>query len=84
MTIEVIISDDIGTTSVEIEAKSGREAVYRAALGFVLKAEREGFSNAGYTVDFDDPEVGSRAALYFLELEDSEGVSDPTFFESII
>ncbi len=85
MTIEVVISDDIGSTSVEANnALTGVEAVIEVATGYVVKSIRDGFSFEGYTLDFEKPEVGARVRLRFYNFESNDGLSDAKYFESII
>jgi hypothetical protein len=82
--MEVIITDDIGTTYIDYENGSGNEIenVILAATGYALKALRDGFSFEGFLIERDStsPET-NRVSLSFLRFEGNENDTDLIFFE---
>ena len=79
-TIEVVLADGIGVTSIEVYADTLREAVYVAANGYAVESLRNGFSFDGYRLTFDD---NGRGLFRFVNFESDGGFSEELTFEAI-
>ena len=78
--MEVVISDGIGVSTIEVDAIKTREAVIIAATDYVRKTVSDGFRFDNFRVVFETDNI---VRLVFERFESGDGSEEPIYFEAI-